>query len=58
MSPDVPVFKVRVCTSDFKHVKLNWSKCILVFLKHSNSNFAQSFDFHCPTNFEKNINLS
>ena len=55
MSPDVPAFKVRALTSDFKFEleKMNISS------RHSisNSNFAHSFDFHCLTNFLKNINL-
>ena len=53
MSPDKPTFKVRVFTSDF----IFWIELMNISSKHSNSNFAHSFDFHCLANIAKNIHL-
>ena len=54
MSPDVPAFRVCVFTSDFKFEL----ELMDISSRHSNSNFAHSFDFHCLINFAKNLNLS
>ena len=51
----------------YRHSKSAFLQAILNFeldlmnitsSRHSNSNFAHSFDFHCFTNYAKNINLS
>ena len=55
MSLDVPAIKFHIFTSDFKF----WIGVTEYYSsRHSNSNFAHSFDFHCLTNFAKNIGLS
>ena len=45
--------------SAFLQVTLNFElELVKMSSRHFNSNFAHSFDFHCLTNFVKNINLS
>ena len=53
MSSDVPAFKVHVLTSDFKFlIGVNeYSRDIV-------TQILLTLDFHCLTNFAKNINLS